>query len=344
MVDSLGLLGLVVVPLILLVAVHVAWWGFRVYLPSATFCQAVHRFQRQWLAKALACFTVPDISASGFVAAVFWPAIVLMNLLLLAQVMELFFPGGGRIDLGVFGSYSAFALVAGALFSASQTLFGLVYGESKSRSLKVLFFFLLIGTIFTEAGLAWYRTKLIVEGAEPVAGTMVDQVMASSGPWLAAAVGFVVPVSHTAAGYVAFPKFLLPAIGYSMRCVGGLGMLVWTALCFLYFGFHDGVPVEVPRWVADLRIEANALQEQAAALRSSSTGARERQRAAESIRRNLETIPPAGEFEARVRTLADDRAKSESEWDERGKKLRDESKSDDLHQALRPLCGDCRSA
>ena len=73
------------------------------------------------------------MSARGFIAGLFWPAVVLLNLLLLAQVMELFFPGGDRIVLGTFGTYSAFALVAGALFSSSQSLFGLVVGESETE-------------------------------------------------------------------------------------------------------------------------------------------------------------------------------------------------------------------
>lgn len=322
-------------PLAVLVIVHIAWWGFGKALPSVSFCQAVQRLQGQWLAKAVRYFSAPDLSSAGFVAAVFWPAIVLFNLLLLAQVMELFFPGGGRVQVGIFGSYTAFALVAGALFSASQTMFGLVWGESKSRSIKVTFFSLLVATIFTESGLAYYRATLLLEGEDLLAGTVVARVMALSGPGLVAAVGFVVPVAHTSAGYVAFPRFLLPVLALAVRSVGGVALFAWTAVCFVYFGFHGSV-AEVPRWVQDLRRGAADLTKRAAALRVTSERIRERRRDLGRLERELKRFQAFSDLENRVRTVEADHLRNEEAWKSKFEAVKEDRKTFD--NELQKLC------
>ena len=296
------------VPVGVLLVVHMAWWGFGVALPGAAFCLAAQRLQDRWLARAAANVVPMGITPAGFVATLFWPAIVSLNLLLLAQVLELFFPGGGRVRLGPFGSYTAFALVAGALFSASQTLFGLVWGESVSRGIRTLFFLLLTGTVVTEAGLTYFRADLLVDTQADPAASVVDRVMADAGPWLAAAVGLIVPVAHTAAGYVAFPQFVLPGLSACVRVVAAALLCVAAALVFLFFGFH-GLLVELPPWVAGFRRSASALHARAAALQ-------ELARALRGHGRDLKRLEPAlshGHDGATLRDLLQEETREHSE-------------------------------
>jgi hypothetical protein len=156
MAGAMGLTALLVLVIkvllalmaVVIVAVHAAWWGFGTCLPSVEFVRkAQHWLKTRWdaLTELRPAASVPpaDLTVAGFLAALAWPVFILANLLILAQVLEDFFPSGRRVPFGAFGTYGSFALLVGVLFSVSQTVFGLVYGEAKVRAQRVLFFCLL---------------------------------------------------------------------------------------------------------------------------------------------------------------------------------------------------------
>ena len=68
-----------------------------VYHNKPTFFNKGKEFLTQWPEKA---------SVTGFLCLLIWPCLICLNLLLLAQVIELFFQGGKRITLMWVGTYS----------------------------------------------------------------------------------------------------------------------------------------------------------------------------------------------------------------------------------------------
>src|ERR1035441_10490814 len=118
--------------LLLVLVSHMAWWSKRAYFPNADLCSgAQDRFRLsqkekgdlaedpQKLAKAEGRFwhviaikmisNVPEeLEITGFFAALVWPFIVLLNILLLAQVVgTLVGEGGGQWEVYPFGTYGA---------------------------------------------------------------------------------------------------------------------------------------------------------------------------------------------------------------------------------------------
>jgi hypothetical protein len=174
---------------------------------------------------------------------------IVLNLLLLAQVLEVFLPGGERVSVYRFGSYTWLSLMAGALYSISQTVFGVVAGEVKRKSLVALFLILTAMTILIEMGLAGYRAVQI-EGGDPLSPTAADQLLLSKGVVLTMFISFIVPVAHSVLGFVAVPRFLIPTITFVPTALFGLLYWLWSWFCIFFFGFPK--VVRVPAAVSNL--------------------------------------------------------------------------------------------
>jgi hypothetical protein len=195
---------------------------------------------------------LPDITVNGFFSAILWPVTVGLNLLLLAQVLEMVFPGGSRVIVPRMGSYTYLSLLAGALYSISQTLFGVAAGEAgkEKKTLASIFILLLLGTIVGEMGLAFYRATEIAKGLDVLSPTVMDQTF-SKGVVLTVFLAFIVPVAHSVLGFVALPRFYGPIVGYVPRFVAGVVLYVWAVWARFFFGFQN-VRI-VPEAISEIR-------------------------------------------------------------------------------------------
>ena len=247
--------------------VHLFWF-FKRCFPSVAICAAVHRNLPGWTRQSLSLFTeVPrDLTVGGFLASLIWPAIIGINLLFLAQVLEILVSAGRRVTIGGFGSYSALALAMATLYSLTQTMFGVAFTENKAHWWRWLILLLLAVSILSEGGLAVYRACVITHGQTPVGQTVGDEMMTRYGMALAGFLGIIVPISHTMAGHVAFPHFLVPMIRYSLNVAGGMGLLLWSGFTWLYFGFHSVIPVVLPVWAQSILGRARDLRRNARVL------------------------------------------------------------------------------
>ncbi len=259
--DTFGVMGTILTGLIALFFItRIPWWTAKACVPGRESVEAVQRSFPVWRKKGsdwIANF--PELSVNGFFCTVLWPVTVALNLLLLAQVLEMFFPGGARVDIPKLGSYTVLSLLAGSLYSIAQTMFGVVAGEvGKGRkALASLFVLLLILTIAVEMGLAGYRAREIEKGMESVGPTMVDQTF-SQGIILTMFLSFIVPVAHSVLGFVALPRFIGPLVGYVPRFACGLLVWVWSFFAKFYFGFQK-LPQTLPFTVSALLDESRTV-------------------------------------------------------------------------------------
>jgi hypothetical protein len=241
LLEALGWPGLVLAALVALYLItRVPWWGARVCVPNAEAVEAVQREAPGWRRYGWSwIISFPPLDVISFFAALLWPVMVALNLLLLAQVLERFFPGGSRIDVGPFGSYTYLSLVVGSLYSISQTMFGIAAERAgkERKGLASLFMILLLLTIIGEMSLAGYRAREIEKGALEVGATLADQTF-SQGVILTMFLSFIVPVAHSVLGFVALPRFIGPLIGYVPRFVGGLLIVLWSYFAEFFFGFQ----------------------------------------------------------------------------------------------------------
>jgi hypothetical protein len=255
LVDSFGVFGLIIAAFAALFLItRLAWMRpFRIALPNTEAVEAVRTNSPFWRSKAAGWIgKLPDISVNGFFCAILWPVTVGLNLLLLAQVLEMVFPGGERVVIPKMGSYTYLSLLAGALYSISQTLFGVAAGEAgkAKKALASLFILLLLGTIAGEMGLAAYRATEIAKGLDSLAPTVMDQTF-SKGVVLTVFLAFIVPVAHSVLGFVALPWFYGPIIGYVPRFVAGIVLYLWAIFARVFFGFQN-VRI-VPEAISEIR-------------------------------------------------------------------------------------------
>jgi len=87
-------------------------------------------------------------------------------------------------------------------------------------------------------GLAGYRSYLIISGVVEVDSTTADSLL-SKGVILTMFISFVVPVSHSALGFIAVPRFLAPIVNYIPRFIGGMSMFIWSWFMRFFFGFQN---------------------------------------------------------------------------------------------------------
>jgi predicted nucleic acid-binding Zn-ribbon protein len=261
-VSSLPVWGWIVAALVALFLVtRLAWWLFHAALLGNETAETVRTNSPFWRAKAAGWMgTLPNISVNGFFCAILWPVTVGLNLLLLAQVLEMVFPGGGRVEIPNMGSYTYLSLLAGALYSISQTLFG-VGAEQAGKARKALaslFILLLLATIVGEMGLAYYRATELLKGVDALAPTVVDQTF-SKGVVLTVFLSFIVPVAHSILGFVALPNFFGPIVGYVPRFLAGIVLYAWAVFARFFFGFQN-VRI-VPEAISEIRRQSRIAAE-----------------------------------------------------------------------------------
>jgi len=272
MIDELRTEHLMVAGLVLLyITTRFVWWVGKLlkveeglFFPGFEFCQWVHKNAPKWRRRSADWITtIPQrISVIGFLSSLLWPVVVLLNLLLLAQVLEMYFPSETRVTIPYFGSYAVFPLLMGALFSIAQSMFGVVAGETGKKSVATLFILILILTIGIEMRLAYERAVYLEGGQGGADTTMTDRVI-SQGPLVAALVAFVVPVAHSVLGFLALPRFIFPGVGYVFRLGFGLALGVWAIFCSFFFAFHDATPISLPGAVGNLKKKAERLLDNA---------------------------------------------------------------------------------
>jgi len=238
---------------------RVPWWVGRVCVPSPETVESVRERAPGWATHGLGRIAdFPDaVNAFGFFATPLWILILALNLVLLAQSLEVFMPSADRFEIPFFGSYTWLSLLAGLLFSLSQTVFGVIAGENKRRSIVILSLLLVFISIGVEMGLAGYRSYMIITHVVDVDATTADSLL-SKGVALTMFISFIVPVAHTALGFVSVPRFLVPLANYFPRFVKGLAMLLWSWFARFYFGFQR-ISI-LPAAISQLRTETSALK------------------------------------------------------------------------------------
>jgi hypothetical protein len=214
--------------------------GRKWYFPEILICRLVHNNLPVWSKTARNLFSKhPRITVLGFVLTPIWFLLVGLNILLLAQVLEVFFGAGKRITLIPWvGSYAVFTLVLGILYAVSETVLAVLYDHLKSKSTKILLLMVIGIMIVAESGLAYYRAWLISTGNQMLSPSLWDTVMYRVGPFLAALIGLCVPISETFTGKYSFQEFIEGIIEASVRWVGGVMVGIWCVLNYLLFGFH----------------------------------------------------------------------------------------------------------
>jgi len=235
------------------IAQRIVWWlgqqllEWNIYFPFGyPICKTVSNKQSKWWEKAKGFFRKPkDATVVGFFLTLIWPALICLNVLLMAQVLELFFPGGKRIPLPWVGTYSVFPLIMGFLYAISQTLFGVLHGHSKSKWGKVGLAAAVGAMILVESGLAAYRTWLLTTGEQILSPTMWDAVMSRGGIVLGGLLGFFIPLAETLVGAGSFLRFIEPMTVSLLHWFGGLIALVWCGAVRWVCGFYPK-PLPLP--------------------------------------------------------------------------------------------------
>jgi hypothetical protein len=185
----------------------------------------------------------------------------------------------------------------------------------------------LILTVVVEAGLAYSRATILIGGEARVSGSFVDHVMVAWGPWLVGAIGVIVPVAHTALGFMGFSGFIEPVIGYPFRCLRAIALLAWAALTYALLGFHDEPPALLPRWADDLVKAAAMLAGGAKSLRAATCALRERQQALERSENLLAATVSPVDLDLRVQALASQKNGLEATWKDECRALRERARA-----------------
>lgn len=228
---------------------HIVWWVGRLadriwFFPERRICSVVHQRRSAWCAtaKQLLSYWPQQATVLGFLCAPFWFCLIGLNIFLLAQVLELFFPGGSRIPFPWVGTYMAFPLIMGILWACTQTVLGLIFGHCASRVVKSLLLVILVFSIFAEGGLSAYRALLLASGEVMKAPTFWDEIILHYGPWLAALIGLVVPIAEVFAGYFGFAHCLEPMTKAVLSWTGGVAAALFSIAAWWVCGFHSFPP------------------------------------------------------------------------------------------------------
>lgn len=293
------------------------WWMGETYMGGRNICRAVHRNLPDWwdVGRKMIFYKPKDISVHGFFFALLWPCIICLNILFLAQVFELFVPGGKRMLLPWVGSYSTFPLIMGILYACAQASFGIVFKESSSRTAKVGYMCIIIISIVVEMGLASYRGWLLSVGEQMISPTVFDQIMIKGGPILAGFLGFIVPVSEVTMGTIGFREFFDPIIKAFFHWVGGVLSVIWIAVAWFLFGFHNKKPGFELSFVSRLNRDSGNMRGKVAELR-------EQTKRLQNKANLLDGCPESfDKLEKRLNKLDTDTSTENKNWNEEVRKL-----------------------
>jgi hypothetical protein len=243
------------------------------FWPDENTCRGVQQGLPKWRTKAKELLTYrPVATPVGFLLSVIWLAVISINVFILAQVLELFFPGGEKVKVPWFGIYTFIPLVLGGLYAFSETIIAILHEVFKSKWGKIGLVILIVLMILAEGYLAYYRTWLIRLGDEPMSPTMVDAVMFKSGPILSALIALFVATSETLGGRFSFQLFIDGTIKASISWLGGIIVWIWCGVAYWLFGFLPPIETEKttifvePAWLTNLRKESNDLDERVRSL------------------------------------------------------------------------------
>lgn len=196
---------------------------------------AVNEIRHLWwnAAKKLLSYK-PEATVLGLFFVVLWPSIVFLNIFLLAQLLELYFPGGERIAIPLVGSYSTFPLIMGGIWVLVQVAFGILFDRTRSIWWKILLAVIIIFSIGAEGWLAHLRANLLLSGEEMVSPTLWD-IIILKGPILAFFIGIIIPSAEIPTGTIAFKEFIAPLLKAIPMWVGGIIILLWYFIASLLF-------------------------------------------------------------------------------------------------------------
>jgi hypothetical protein len=160
-------------------------------------------------------------------------------------------------------------LIMGFLFAVSQTLLGILHGQSKSTWNKIGLVIVLGLMILVEAGLAGYRAWLISTDEIQMSPTLVDTLMVRGGIILGALLGLFVPLSESLAGRICFLDFIEPVTSAAIRWFGGLMMWLWGVVVWWSCGFYSEAPekgsgvdiIYPPKSINDLNKDTKSMED-----------------------------------------------------------------------------------
>ena len=167
-----------------------------------------------------------------------WILIVGLNVLLLAQIFELFFSSGTRVYIPYLGSYDTLSLIIGIIWAMIQVTFEVTRGHSQKSSTRKWLIIALTLAILTEGTLAAVRAYLLTSATSniAVAPTMWDVVMQKGGPILAGFLGIIIPLGQVLAGTQAVSQFMEPLTIGLFHWIGGLLIFLWCGIAYLICG------------------------------------------------------------------------------------------------------------
>ncbi len=244
---------------LVILAQRLWWWFGRSYFLGYRICNEVcTKKLPEWWQKAvnLLFYKPHNLTTWGFITTLVWPSFLVLNLCLVAQILERFLPGGEIIKIPYIGNYASLSLIAGVLFAIGQTFFLTFYEEPKSEKEKkgrlgshwivvighwlrkhwllVLF----IVTIIIEIGLSGYRAWLFSVDKEKITPNLLDQLMGRGGIGLAALLGFIVPMAESLIGARSLANFIVPMLAAPLYWIGGAIVLIWCVITWLVSGFY----------------------------------------------------------------------------------------------------------
>ncbi len=170
-----------------------------------------------------------------------WILIVGLNVLLLAQIFELFFSSGTRVYIPYLGSYDTLSLIIGIIWAMIQVTFEVTRGHSQKSSTRKWLIIALTLAILTEGTLAAVRAYLLTSATSniAVAPTMWDVVMQKGGPILAGFLGIIIPLGQVLAGTQAVSQFMEPLTIGLFHWIGGLLIFLWCFIAWWICGGED---------------------------------------------------------------------------------------------------------
>lgn len=194
----------------------------------------------EWMGKTIGSLlstTPKGATVIGFILAPVWLSIVCLNVLLLAQILEMWFPTEERgIILPLLGHYSIYPMIMGFLWAVIQTVLGMILEKTNSKHGKTGLVAVIIASIFLETYLAYCRALIFGNVEEIAYSTMWDSMMVKGGPVVASFVGFLVPLSEVLIGMFAYTQFIEPMFIPVLRWVGGIICLIWYIIVWWLYG------------------------------------------------------------------------------------------------------------